>query len=132
MKFLHNYNIGLLFLRIFLGICVLMHGIFKLSNGIDSVKGMLINSGLPGMMSYGVYLGEVLAPLMIIFGVFTRFASLMLFGTSCIIIYIANSHAPFAITQYGGFVGEIVYLYVGGALCLIFCGGGKFSLTRDI
>ncbi|ASM40743.1 DoxX family protein [Campylobacter sp. RM12327] len=131
MKFVNSHSIGLLFLRVFLGICVLMHGIFKLNNGIAGVKSMLVASGLPQIMSYGVYIGEVLAPLMIIFGVFTRFAAFILFGTCCVIFYVANASAPFALTSNGGFVAEILYLYIGCAICLIFCGGGKFSLTKD-
>lgn len=131
MKFVNSHSIGLLFLRVFLGICVLMHGIFKLNHGIAGVKSMLIANGLPQIMSYGVYIGEVLAPLMIIFGVFTRFAAFILFGTCCVIFYVANASAPFSLTSYGGFVAEIVYLYISGTICLMFCGGGKFSLTKD-
>lgn len=131
MKSLHSYSIGLLFLRIFLGTCVLMHGIFKLNNGISGIKSLLIANNLPEVMAYGVYVGEVLAPLMIIFGVFTRLAAFILFGTYCVIFYVANFSAPFALTSHGGFVAEIVYLYFGGAICLIFCGGGRFSLTKE-
>lgn len=42
-----NINFGLLFVRLGLGVCLLMHGIFKLTHGIDGVKSMLVARGIP-------------------------------------------------------------------------------------
>lgn len=60
-----NINFGLLFIRLGLGVCLLMHGIFKLTHGIDGVKSMLAARGIPDLVAYGAYVGEVLAPAMI-------------------------------------------------------------------
>lgn len=127
-RYLNYPNFGLLLLRLFLGICVLYHGLFKLKFGIEPVSSLLLNAGIP---SYLVYVGEILAPIMIIFGIYTRFASLILLGTCTVILYVAYTDKLFATTNFGGLVPEIVYLYLGASLCLLFCGGGKFSIKND-
>lgn len=130
-RYINYSNLGFLLLRIFLGVNVLMHGIAKIQGGIGAVKGMLAAKGIPEIIGYGVYIGEVVAPIMIILGVFTRLGSLILLGTCAMILYAGHSDKLFMITPYGGLAPEVVYLYIGGALCLLFCGGGKFALKAD-
>ena len=125
-----NINFGLLFIRLGLGVCLLMHGIFKLTHGIDGVKSMLVARGIPDLVAYGAYVGEVLAPAMIIIGVFCRIGALLVIANVLMIIYVL--HIPLgALTGVGGFELEIVYLYLSTAICLVICGGGEFVLIRD-
>ena len=125
-----NINFGLLFIRLGLGVCLLMHGIFKLTHGIDGVKSMLAARGIPDLVAYGAYVGEVLAPAMIIIGVFCRIGALLVIANVLMIIYVL--HTPLgALTGVGGFELEIVYLYLSAAICLVICGGGEFVLIRD-
>ena len=56
-------DIGKLVLRLTLGILLLLHGINKLRFGISGIEGLVENHGLPALLAYGVYVGEVLAPL---------------------------------------------------------------------
>ena len=58
-----NESTGKLILRVTLGFLILLHGISKLMNGVDWLDGMLADAGLPAFLKYGVYVGEVLAPL---------------------------------------------------------------------
>jgi len=81
-----NINFGLLFIRLGLGVCLLMHGIFKLTHGIDGVKSMLVARGIPDLVAYGAYVGEVLAPAMIIIGVFCRIGALLVIANVLMII----------------------------------------------
>ncbi len=53
-------DLGKLILRLVLGILVLLHGLSKLDSGIGWIGGMLQGHGLPGFVSYGVYIGEEL------------------------------------------------------------------------
>ncbi|MSN96382.1 DoxX family protein [Campylobacter sp. FMV-PI01] len=131
LKILNLPNFGLLLLRIFLGICVLYHGIFKIKYGISNVISILEKSGIPGFLGYFVYVSEVVIPIMIIVGIYTRFACLILILTFGVVLYTAYSNSLFFITPVGGLVPEIVYLYLGISFCLLFCGGGKFVLKND-
>ncbi|MDA3053037.1 DoxX family protein [Campylobacter sp. JMF_01 NE2] len=123
-------NFGLLMLRLTLGVCLFMHGVAKIMNGVGGIKGMLGAKGLPEFIAYGVYLGEVVAPVMIIIGFFTRVGALIVLGLCGVIFYLA--HPDFlALSKHGGFEAEILYLYIGISLCLLACGGGRFSVVRD-
>ena len=67
-----NEDTGKLILRIALGVLVLLHGISKLRNGS---AGSTVRSRMPACRSflkYGVYVGEVLAPLALIAGWYSR------------------------------------------------------------
>ena len=63
---------GILFARLGLGVCLFMHGFAKILHGIGGVKSILTKAGLPEIVAYGSYIGEVVAPIMIILGIFSR------------------------------------------------------------
>ena len=56
-------------------------GVHKLRHGVDWMTPLLEAKGLPALMAYGAYVGEVVAPLFILAGVLTRLASLVVAGT---------------------------------------------------
>ncbi|GAB1466098.1 hypothetical protein MASR2M54_15980 [Aliarcobacter cryaerophilus] len=70
-----NEDIGKLILRVSIAGLMLFHGFFKLFNGIDGIKYLVTQAGLPEFFAYGVYLGEILFPILIIIGLFTRISS---------------------------------------------------------
>ena len=82
-----NHDFGKLILRVCVGGLMLFHGIFKLQYGIDGVTGLLESRGLPTFMAYGVYVGEILAPLLILIGYQVRLAALVEIFTMLIAIY---------------------------------------------
>ena len=82
-----NFDLGILFARLGLGICLFMHGFAKILHGIGGVKSILIKAGLPEFIVYFTYFGEVIAPLMIILGVFSRIGGVLVVGTSLTILY---------------------------------------------
>ncbi|QKF92680.1 MULTISPECIES: DoxX family protein [unclassified Campylobacter] len=127
-----NLDLGILVARLGLGICVLTHGFSKIMNGIGGVKAILSKAGLPEFMAYFAYVGEVLAPLMIILGIFSRIGSILLIGTCLTILYSFHGLANlFELTNVGGFKAEIVYLYMTLALSILFTGSGKYALKAD-
>ena len=67
-----NFDLGILFVRLGLGICLFMRGFAKILHGVGGVKGILAKAGLPEIMAYCSYIGEVVAPIMIILGIFSR------------------------------------------------------------
>ena len=71
-----NEDIGKLILRVSIAGLMLFHGFFKLFNGIDGIKFLVNQAGLPEFFAYGVYFGEIVFPILIIIGLFTRISSL--------------------------------------------------------
>jgi putative oxidoreductase len=59
---------GLLLLRWTLALLMILHGVAKLTGGVGGIEGMLVARGLPGFIAYGVYLGELVGPLMLLIG----------------------------------------------------------------
>ncbi|MCD8213275.1 MAG: DoxX family protein [Campylobacter sp.] len=127
-----NQDLGLLFIRFGLGICLFMHGFAKILHGVGGVKSILAQAGLPEFLAYFAYLGEVVAPLMIAFGIFSRIGSLLVIATSFTILYSFNGLGNlFALTTVGGFKAELLYLYIAISLCLLFTGSGKYAVVKD-
>jgi putative oxidoreductase len=67
-----NESVGKLILRLTLGILILLHGIAKLTGGVGGLSGMVTAAGLPAFVTYGVYVGEVIAPILVILGWYSR------------------------------------------------------------
>lgn len=123
-----NPDLAKLLLRLCVGGLMLFHGIFKITHGADMYVGMLESKGLPGLMAYGVYIGEVLAPLLIILGYQVRISALIVAFTMFMAIYLVYGFEIFALDSYGGWVIEHQLLYILPCLALFFMGGGKYTL----
>ena len=121
-----KFDLGILFVRLGLGICLFMRGFAKILHGVGGVKGILAKAGLPEIMAYSSYIGEVVALIMIILGIFSRIGALLITGTSLTII--GNL---LELTHVGGFKAEILYLYIALLLCIIFNGSGKYAIRKD-
>ncbi|HKP15577.1 MAG TPA: DoxX family protein, partial [Gemmatimonadaceae bacterium] len=80
---------GLLVLRLGLGTLMLFHGFFKLTHGVAWIAGPLSSVGLPAWLQYGVYVAEVVAPLMVIVGLWARPAALVIAFDMFMAIFLA-------------------------------------------
>lgn len=122
-------DIGLLLLRTSIASTMLVYGITKLINGVSFISGLLSNYGLPSVLSYGVYIGEILAPLLIIIGYRTKLAGLI-FAINCLVaILMVQLPNFFTLNEFGGwFIGPIVIYFVFG-LAMFFTGAGKIALS---
>lgn len=125
-----NVDLGLLILRFSVASMMLLHGISKLSNSIGVIEGLVTESGLPQFFAYGVYIGEILAPLLIILGWATRGAALVLFINCVVALVMVHIGDIFSLNATGGWAVELLGLYMFGSLALIFTGGGKYALSN--
>ena len=124
-------DMGKIILRFTLGFLMLLHGYSKLVNGIDGIIMRLVNDGFPELLAYGVYVGEIIAPIMIIMGLFTRISSAIYAFTMFFAIYIAHSSDVFTINEKsGGSVIELQLLFMFVAIALMFLGAGKYSVDK--
>lgn len=125
-----NADLGKLLVRISVGGLMIFHGISKLIHGHDFIRMMLEEKGLPTFLWLGVPIGEVIAPLCIILGIFTRISSLLIAFTMIMTIYLVHQMTIFNITDTGGLAGEINFFYLITSLAIFFLGSGKYSIYR--
>lgn len=125
-----NIPLGLLILRLNLGILMLMHGIAKVIKGAGAIQDKMQEAGIPSFFAYGVYLGEIIAPLLLIIGFRVRIAAVLYIGTMLVAIGLVHSGDIIGLTKSGGWAIELQALYLFGALVLFFTGGGDYSLSK--
>ncbi|MDB5879306.1 MAG: GntR family transcriptional regulator [Variovorax sp.] len=123
-----NDDTGKLILRLALGILILMHGIAKISSGVGGIAGMLTSHGLPSGLAYLAYIGEVVAPVLLIVGIFTRPAALIIAINMVFAIYLAHMSQLFTIGKTGGWTLELQGMFLFTAIALAFLGAGRFSV----
>lgn len=120
---------GKLILRLALGIMILLHCLSKLSSGVGGIAGMLSSHGLPGFIAYGVYVGEILGPLLLILGIYSRLGAFFVFANMVVALLLAHSSQFGSINpQTGGWALELQGMFLFTALALMFTGAGRFSL----
>ena len=126
---LKNNDLGIMILRVALGMLMLLHGIAKIQHGTGFIEGVFEQNGLPKFLAYLVYLGEIIAPLMLIIGFRTRLASILLGGTMVVVVITAAMDKMGKLTEVGAWALEVQALFFFGALALFFTGGGKFAAS---
>ena len=121
-------DLGKLLLRVVLAVLLLFLGVSKLIGGIGFVAGMLDKAGLPAAFGYLVYVGEVVAPLLILAGLFTRPAALVVAINMVVALLLAHTTQFFTLSDTGGWALELQGMYLGGALAVALLGAGRHSL----
>ncbi|MFN3788767.1 DoxX family protein [Massilia sp.] len=119
---------GKLLLRAALAIILLFHGVSKLAGGIGPIVGMVQGAGLPAVFAYGVYIGEVVAPLLILVGLFTRASALVVVVNMIVAILLAHSAQFFTLNETGGWALELQGMFIAAALAVALLGAGRYSL----
>ena len=122
-------DIAKLLLRVSVGVLILFHGIHKVIHGIDGVKAMLSSAGLPELLSYGVYVGELIAPIFIILGLYARVASLILGLNMLVAIFLAYGFS-FSLAKYGGLALESPLMFLIMSFLIFLLGSGKYSVNN--
>lgn len=129
-----SQDLALLVLRLFVGGLMLLHGIHKISKGFDAgltqIELMLTEQGLPEALAIGVYVGELLAPVLLILGVLVRPAALLIAFTMLMSIWLAYGANMFEMNDYGGSVIEVNLLYFAAAIALALAGSGRIAIRR--
>ncbi len=112
---------------------MLFHGVAKIIHpgSLDFIGGMLSGNGLPALLAYGVYIGEVVAPLMVIVGYQTRIAGLIIVVNMLFALLLAHSGDFFSLTEHGGWAVELQMFYLLSALAVVFLGSGKMAVKQD-
>ena len=124
-------DIGKLILRLVVGALLLFHGTAKLRHGIEFISKTVQSHNLPTWFAYGVYVGEVLGPILLILGILTRPAALAVAIDMVVAIaLVVQGQAMQIARQTGALSGELPFLYLFGALAIAFLGSGRFAVSR--
>jgi putative oxidoreductase len=128
-----NDALGKLLLRLTLGILILFHGITKILNpgSLEFIEGQLATLGLTPYIAYGVFLGEVIAPLLIIFGIFTRFGGFLIAGNIVFALVLVHRNEFLSLGETGGWVLELQGFFLLCGLTILLMGSGRFAIRPD-
>jgi putative oxidoreductase len=129
---IHNDHLAKLIIRVTCGGLLFLHGSHSLIYGIDHIKNMLRNSGLPEFIGYGNLVGEVVAPLFMIIGYKSRIAALIVAFNMLSSILIGHRDIAFSRNDFGGWMIELNVFFMMAALAVFFSGAGKYSLSKGV
>lgn len=121
-------DLGKLVLRLNLGILTLLHGVAKVTAGPAFVLGLVAKAGLPPALGYLVYVGEVLAPLLVIAGLWTRPAALVVAINMVVAVWLVHMGQLGELTRSGGWALELQAFYLFTAVAIALLGAGRISL----
>lgn len=122
-----NVDLGLLALRLWFGGAMLaLHGWGKLSDFQRMSKGFADPLGIGSQASLSLaVVGEVLCPILIILGFFTRTAALGATITMAVAFFLAHDGR-----LKGSGHGEMAFIYLAGFVAIFLAGPGRYALDR--
>ncbi|MFN9624614.1 MAG: DoxX family protein [Cyanobacteriota bacterium] len=122
-------SFGLLLLRLTIGALMIHHGQEKLADPQQFANTYVASLHLPFPLFFAYVAGfsELIGSWLVILGLFTPLGALALSGTMTVAAYQHISTAGFNI-----YVLELVLLYLGGSLALLFNGPGRFSFDAGM
>ena len=112
-------------LRIIIGITFIIHGLPKLI-GVGKTQGFFGHMGLPPELALPIALLEVVGGIVLIIGLLTRIASILLIIEMIGAILTAKISKGFV----GGYEIDLLLMFI--AISLLISGPGRISIERDI
>jgi putative oxidoreductase len=121
-------NLGKLVLRVSLGVLILFHGLAKVFGGPAFITGLVAKAGLPPAFGYLVYVGEVIAPLLVIVGLWTRAAATVIAINMVVAVVLVHTTEFFTLSKSGGWALELQGLFFFAAVAVTLLGAGRLSV----
>jgi putative oxidoreductase len=116
-------------LRIALGALVLLHGIAKLRGGMGYIEQTVVAHGLPGFIAYGVLLGEVVGPPLLLLGFYARIGAALIALNMLFAFALVHLGELGALGPQGGWALELQGMFLATAIALVLLGPGRYSLN---
>lgn len=123
-------DFGKLLLRLTLGMLMLFHGVYKLRYGVSGIEGLLQSHGLSGLLAYGAFVGELLAPFLLLVGLYTRVAAIFIALHMIVAVLLAHASQLADFTKAGGWALELQGFFFFTAVVVFLIGPGKYSIDR--
>lgn len=115
-NYFHQPKAALVLLRISLALLVLLHGWAKIRYGIGSIEAKIAGLGAPGFLTYAVYLGEVVAPLLLLVGLWVVPAALVIAVNMVVAFALMHTKQVLMLNNTGGWALELQAFYFVSAL----------------
>src|SRR5262245_3807369 len=119
---------GKLLLRVLVASLMLFHGVDKLVHGPLEIQEDLLAHGLPRALGYGVYVGEVLAPVLILLGAWTRLAALVYAGSIAFATILVHGSDFLHLSPKGAWAAELWVFYIATPLAVLLLGPGRYAV----
>lgn len=131
---LENEDLGKLVVRLMVSVLLLFHGVHKImhfSGTVGWLSAQLASHGLPEFIAYGVYIGEVLGPLMVLAGIFTRVGGLFIVVNMLFAIGLVHMDKLLALTDTGAWAIQLDLFFLLSGLAVMFLGSGRYAILDD-
>ena len=122
-------DVGRLLLRLSLGLLILLHGISKIRGGPGFILDVVEKAGLPEPFGYLVYVGEVVAPLLVVIGLWSRAAALVIAINMVFAVLLVHTGQLLQLSPEGGWALELQGLYLTVAVAIALLGAGRYSVA---
>lgn len=115
-NYFHHPKAALVLLRVSLALLMLFHGWAKIRYGIGSIEAKIAGFGAPGFLAYAVYLGEVVAPLLLLVGLWVVPAALVIAINMLVAFALVHTKQVLMLNNSGGWALELQVFYFVSAL----------------
>ncbi|HEY2069056.1 MAG TPA: DoxX family protein [Rhizomicrobium sp.] len=122
-------DLGKLVLRLTVGVLLLFHGVHKALTGIAPIKQMLLQHGLPDLIANGVYVGEIIAPALIVIGFATRLGGWVVAFNMIVAVALAGMGNILKLDAFGGYALELEMFFLFGGVAVALLGAGRLSVA---
>jgi len=124
-------DFGKLLLRLTTAGLILFHGVSKVIHGVAFMEPALARLHLPAFVAYGVFAGEVAAPLLMIAGAWTRLAAVVVMINMVAAFVLEANRNLLVIEPTGAWGLEAEAFYFLTALVVALIGCGRYSLVPE-
>lgn len=118
-------------LRVGFAVLFLLHGLHKMQTGVDFVGSKFVEFGLSASFAYLAYIAEVVAPILMILGIFTRLAAFFAASGAVVIMILMHFNDFFSLTNVGAWSVESIATFFFGFVVVMLLGSGKYALKAD-
>ncbi|MCM2129852.1 DoxX family protein [Larsenimonas rhizosphaerae] len=128
-----NDHTGRLLLRLGIGFTLLLHGVAKVGEHavLSDIATHLQQIHLPGWLSHGVFVGEIIAPIMLLLGFQTRLAAALVIINMLAALGLYHLPHILTLTSHGGWRIELEVMWLFGAFALLLMGSGRYAIRPD-
>jgi putative oxidoreductase len=109
---------------------MLFHGVFKILHGTGAVERMLTAHGFPAVFAYGYLITEVIAPILMAIGLWTRSSALIVAAGMVAATYLSNTNL-LGVTAVGAWDAEKTAVYFFAAIATALLGSGRYAARPD-